>query len=126
YYIIKSLILLFSDGFGYLLNLYELLKHEKITPTKVMDLGTLETTLGSVISDLGIAYVPYSAVEHYEASGLITCFYLPKEYSEIKTIFVYRNEKHTNIALKKFIETIEFSKHDAISPFYTYKGVSNR
>src|SRR5699024_9728325 len=123
--IINSPILGFSDGCGYRLKLNEWLEHEKITPTKVMELGTLETTLGSVISGLGIAYVPYSAVEHYEASGLITCFYLPKEYSEIKTIFVYRNEKHTNLALKKFIETIELSKHDAISPFYTYKGVSN-
>ena len=124
--IINSPILGFSDGCGYRLKLNEWLEHEKITPTKVMELGTLETALGSVISGLGIAYVPYSAVEHYEASGLITCFYLPKEYSEIKTIFVYRNEKHTNLALKKFIETIELSKHDAISPFYTYKGVSNK
>src|SRR5699024_1868207 len=123
--IVNSPILGLSEGGCYRLKLNELLEHEKITPTKVMELGTLETTLGSVISGLGIAYVPYSAVEHYEASGLITCFYLPKEYSEIKTIFVYRNEKHTNLALKKFIETIELSKHDAISPFYTYKGVSN-
>src|SRR5690625_6432936 len=77
--IINSPILGFSDGCGYRLKLNEWLEHEKITPTKVMELGTLETTLGSVISGLGIAYVPYSAVEHYEASGLITCFYLPKE-----------------------------------------------
>src|SRR5699024_6056836 len=124
--IINSPILGFSDGCGYRLKLNEWLKYEKITPTKVLELGTLETTLERVSSGIVIAYVPYSAVEHYEASRLIKCFYLTKKYSENKTIFVYRNEKHTNIALKKFIETIEFSKHDAISPFYTYKGVSNR
>ena len=121
--IIDLPILGFSDGCGYRLKLNEWLNHEKINPSKVMELGTLETTLGSVISGLGIAYVPYSAVQHYEASGLIKCHRLPKEYSEITTIFIYRDEKHKSLALKKFIETINQSKHDAISPFYRFKGV---
>lgn len=124
--IINLPILGFSDGCGYRIKLNEWLNHERIIPSKVMELGTLETTLGSVISGLGIAYVPYSAVEHYEASGLIRCHHLPKEYSEIKTIFIYRDEKHTSLALKKFIETIDHSKHEAISPFYTFRGVSNK
>src|SRR5699024_342068 len=119
-------ILGFSDGCGYRLKLNEWLNHERIVPSKVMELGTLETTLGSVISGLGIAYVPYSAVEHYEASGLIRCHYLPKEFSEIKTIFIYRDEKHTSLALRKFVETIDQSKDEAISPFYAYKGVVNK
>ena len=114
----------FSDGCGYRLKLNEWLSHERITPTKVMELGTLETTLGSVISGLGIAYVPYSAVEHYEKSGLIKCHYLPKEFSEIKTIFIYRKEEHQSLALKKFIETINIAKEEAISPFYSFKGVN--
>lgn len=116
-------ILGFSDGCGYRLKLNEWLNHERIVPTKVMELGTLETTLGSVISGLGIAYVPYSAVEHYEASGLIKCHELPKKYSEITTIFIYRNEKHQSLALKKFIETINKAKKEAISPFHTFTGV---
>lgn len=123
--IINLPILGFSEGCGYRLKLNEWLNHERIIPSKVMELGTLETTLGSVISGLGIAYVPYSAVEHYEASGLIRCHHLPKEYSEIKTIFIHRDEEQTSLALKKFIETINQSKHEAISPFYTYRGVGN-
>lgn len=119
-------ILGFSDGCGYRLKLNEWLNHEKIVPTKVMELGTLETTLGSVISGLGIAYVPYSAVEHYETSGLIKCHQLPKEYSEITTIFIYRNEKKKSLALKKFIETINEAKQEAISPFHTFTGVKNK
>lgn len=121
--IIHLPILGFSDGCGYRLKLNEWLNHERIKPSKVMELGTLETTLGSVISGLGIAYVPYSAVEHYEASGLIKCHDLPKEFSEIKTIFIYRRENKQSLALKKFIETIEKAKHEAISPFYRFKGV---
>lgn len=123
--IINLPILGFSDGCGYRLKLNEWLNHERITPSKVMELGTLETTLGSVISGLGIAYVPYSAVEHYEKSGLINCHHLPKEFSEIKTIFIYRNEAHKSLALKKFIETINKAKHEAISPFYSFKGVKS-
>lgn len=116
--IIDLPILGFSDGCGYRAKLNQWLNHEQIIPSKVMELGTLETTLGSVISGLGIAYVPYSAVEHYEKSGLIKCFYLPKQFSEITTIFIYRNETYLSLALKKFIETIDKAKHDAISPFY--------
>src|SRR5690625_2024325 len=58
--IINSPILGVSDDRGYILKLDEWLEHDIITPTKVMELGTVETNLGSVISGLGIAYVLYS------------------------------------------------------------------
>lgn len=44
-------LLRFSDGCGYRAKLNEWLVDENIRPSKVMELGTLETTLGSVISD---------------------------------------------------------------------------
>src|SRR5699024_2216899 len=72
---LKELPLLrFSDGCGYRAKLNEWLVDENIIPTKVMELGTLETTLGSVISGLGVAYVPYSAVEEYESTNHIRCY----------------------------------------------------
>ncbi|MGM8212015.1 LysR family transcriptional regulator [Virgibacillus sp. W0430] len=111
-------ILGFSDGCGYRAKLNEWLTDQQITPTKVMELGTLETTLGSVISGLGIAYVPYSAIKHYEDSGLICCHKLPEEYSAITTIFIYRKADYLTPALEKFIETIKQHRDDAISPFY--------
>ena len=118
--IIQQPILGFSDGCGYRAKLNEWLSDEKIIPSKVMELGTLETTLGSVISGLGIAYVPYSAIEHYEQSGLIKCHYLPKQYSDIETVFIYK-EDDLGLPLIKFIETIKLSRDDAISPFYNRK-----
>ncbi len=111
-------LLIFSDGCGYRAKLTEWLRDSGIRPTKQMELGTLETTLGSVISGLGVAYVPYSAVQHYEASGLIHCHELPEKYSAIETVFIYREKDYLTPALEKFVETIELTRHDAISPFY--------
>ena len=100
-------LLRFSDGCGYRAKLNEWLVDENIRPNKVMELGTLETTLGSVISGLGVAYVPHAAVEEYEAKKLIRCYELPDCYSLITTIFIYRNDEYMTQALEKFIETIK-------------------
>lgn len=105
-------IIRFSDGCGYRAKLDEYLFDHKIVPKKVMELGTLETTLGSVISGLGIAYVPYSAVQEYESKGLIQCHSLPEEYSHITTVFIYRKEDYMTPALKKFVETVKKVHHE--------------
>lgn len=99
-------LLRFSDGCGYRAKLDEWLADKAITPTKVMELGTLETTLGSVISGLGVAYVPYSTVERYEEKGQIRCYKLPKKYSHITTVFIYRKANYVRPALGRFIDTI--------------------
>lgn len=99
-------LLRFSDGCGYRAKLNEWLVDTNIVPSKVMELGTLETTLGSVISGLGVAYVPHSAVKEYEAKKQIRCYELPEQYSLITTVFIYRKKDHLTPALKKFIETI--------------------
>lgn len=111
-------LLSFSDGCGYRAKFREWLEASNLEPTKNMELGTLETTLGSVISGLGIAFVPYSAVQHYEKNGLIHCHDLPPEFSEITTTFIYRAKETIPPALAAFVETIEAARHDAISPFY--------
>ena len=67
--LMKLPLLRFSDGCGYRAKLDEWLTDNRITPTKVMELGTLETTLGSVMAGLGAAYVPYSTIKRYEEKG---------------------------------------------------------
>lgn len=108
-------IIRFSDGCGYRAKLDEFLYAENIEPSKIMELGTLETTLGSVISGLGIAYVPYAAVKEYETKGLVTCYELPKKYSHITTVFIYRKDEYITPALEKFIYTIEEVKERVTS-----------
>lgn len=116
--VLQKPILGFSDGCGYRAKLNEWLHDQQITPSKVMELGTLETTLGSVISGLGVAYVPYSAIQHYVKSGLIHCHHIPEKYSDITTVFIYRKADILTPAMEKFIETIKKHRNDAISPFY--------
>lgn len=103
-------LLRFSDGCGYRDKLNEWLKDFDIQPKKVMELGTLETTLGSVISGLGTAYVPYAAVKPYEKKGQIHCYNLPEAYSHITTVFVYRKQDYLSPALRSFLQTIEQTK----------------
>lgn len=109
-------LLVFSSGCGYRNKLAEWLRDEQIVPKKVMEMGTLETMLGSVYSGLGVAYVPHSAVKDHEERGLIQCHTLPERYSKITTVFIRRKEAHLTASLKKFIETIEACKHEKHYP----------
>ncbi|SDO32644.1 transcriptional regulator, LysR family [Psychrobacillus sp. OK028] len=105
--------LCFSKGCGYRARLEAWYKDENITPKKVMEFGTLETILSSVIAGLGITFIPKSAVSHLEARGLIQCHLLPTKYSEIKTVFIRRSNTYLTTTVERFIETIESSKKEA-------------
>src|SRR5690625_363454 len=107
-------ILRFSDGCGYRAKLNEWLTDHDVIPTKVMELGTLETTLGSVISGLGVAYVPYTAVAEYATKNQIYCYELPEQYSKITTIFIYRKSDYITPALHRFLDTIQEVKEEVI------------
>ncbi|MFJ7827662.1 LysR family transcriptional regulator [Psychrobacillus sp. NPDC096623] len=105
--------LCFSKGCGYRARLEAWYKDENITPKKVMEFGTLETILSSVVAGLGITFIPKSAVSHLEARGLIQCHVLPTKYSEIKTVFIRRSNTYLTTTVERFIETIESSKKEA-------------
>lgn len=112
-------LLRFSDGCGYRAKLNEWLYDHEVVPQKVMELGTLETTLGSVISGLGVAYVPYSAVSEYAMKGQIHCYELPEKYSKITTIFIYRKSKYVTPALERFLEIIDKTKENDVTDHST-------
>lgn len=77
-----------------------------------MELGTLETTMISVISGLGIAYLPYAAVKEYIDKRSVFAYELPEQYSQISTVFIYRKDDYMTPALKKFVQTIEKTRRD--------------
>lgn len=105
--VVKRPILRFSEGCMYREKLNEYFHDENYTPAKAMELGTLETTMISVISGLGIAYLPYAAVKEYIDKGKVFAYELPEQYSQISTIFIYRKDDYITPALKKFVQTIE-------------------
>lgn len=103
-------VLCFSKGCGYRARLESWYEDENIHPKKIMEFGTLETILRSVVVGLGIAFVPRSSVSHLEESGLISCYSLPDAYSKVKTMFIRREDTFLTNTLQKFIETIETNK----------------
>src|SRR5699024_8402549 len=108
--VINLPLLRLSGGCGYAHKLNECLADFIILPKKVMALGTLQTTLGSVISGLGTAYVPYAAVKPYEKKGQIRCYTLQEAYRHITTVFFYRKQDYLSPALRSFLQTIEQTK----------------
>ncbi len=108
--------LCFSEGCGYRARLEAWYKDQNITPQKVMEFGTLETILRSVVMGLGVTFVPKSAVAHMEQSGLIRMYTLPDQYSKIKTVFIRRADTYLTSTIETFIETIEMNKQVAIEP----------
>lgn len=105
--------LCFSKGCGYRARLEAWYKDENIVPKKVMEFGTLETILSSVVAGLGTTFIPRSAVSHLEARGLIHCHLLPTKYSEIKTVFIRRSNTYLTTTVERFIETIDLSNGES-------------
>ncbi|AMA71494.1 MULTISPECIES: LysR family transcriptional regulator [Aneurinibacillus] len=105
-------LLVFGPGCGYRARLRRWLESEGIVPGKEMEFGTLETILGSVVSGLGITLIPKMTVKHLEAEGEVRCYAIPKEYSIVSTVFVYRSGSHMTNALAKFIETIRIVRNE--------------
>lgn len=99
--------LCFSKGCGYRARLERWYKDENVDVQKMMEFGTLETILSSVMVGLGVTFVPKSSVSRLLKKGLIQCHTLPEEYSKINTIFIRRADAYLTSTLEKFIETIE-------------------
>jgi len=114
--VMRMPLLVFHTGCGYRAKLRELLRDEQIIPKKIMELGTLETILGSVYSGLGVTCLPRSIIQQHADRGIIQYHTIPQKYSEINTVFIYRKEAYQTASLQKFIETIEVAKHDKQQP----------
>jgi DNA-binding transcriptional LysR family regulator len=91
-------------------------RDQNITPQRVLEFGTLETILQSVVAGLGITFVPRSAVAHLLDRGKIRSYSLPDAYSKIKTVFIRRADAYLTSTMEKFIETIEMHRHVKVDP----------
>ncbi|MFD1067246.1 LysR family transcriptional regulator [Oceanobacillus locisalsi] len=110
-------LLVFNAGCSYRTRLENWLYEEGITDAKVMEFGTLETILGSVVSGLGISLVSKSAVSHLEAAGVVQCYPIPAKYSDISTVFIRRADTYLTNTMAKFMDVIHECKKSAALPF---------
>lgn len=104
---LKSLpFLVFNKGCGYRLKLEQWLRDTNKYPVRMMEFGTLETILGSVISGLGVTIVPKSSVSNILKKGRAKAYILPKKYSKISTVFILRKDTEITTSIEKFIDVI--------------------
>lgn len=106
--------LCFSKGCGYRARLESWYEDQNITPTKVMEFGTLETILSSVSIGLGITFIPKSAIGHLEKKDHFRYHFLPKTYSKINTVFIRRADAYLTSTIERFIETIDYVTDETI------------
>lgn len=104
--------LCFSEGCGYRARLEAWYRDQHVDPQRVLEFGTLETILQSVVMGLGVTFVPYSAVSHLVEAGRIRLFRLPERYSHVKTVFIHRADAYLTATMEKLLETIEHNREE--------------
>ncbi|MGZ9583470.1 LysR family transcriptional regulator [Paenibacillus marinisediminis] len=99
-------LLVFPKGCGYRAKLQLWMQAERIAPHKVMEFGTLETILGTVVAGLGITLVPRAAVDKLEREGAVRLFPIPKPYQAVSVVYIRRIDAYMGEAERKFLQTI--------------------
>lgn len=110
-------LLVFNTGCSYRARLESWLSDSGIVNPKVMEFGTLETILGSVIAGLGISLVPKSTVRYLKLAGDIQCYPVSKEYRDISTVFIRQADTYLTNTMQKFIGTIHTLENKNPPPF---------
>lgn len=100
-------LLVFRKGCGYRAKLEEWLQQEGISPTKVMEFGTLETIIGTVVAGLGITVVPRAAISKLEEEGALRVFRIPRPFNKVSVVYIRRGDAYLGEAERRFMETIE-------------------
>lgn len=100
-------LLVFKQGCSYRSKLEGWVRDEGRINAKIMEFGTWETILGSVIAGLGITIIPKSTVSLLEADGVVRVYHIPEKYSKITTVFIRRADSFLTNTMQKFIETIQ-------------------
>ncbi|WP_028546030.1 LysR family transcriptional regulator [Paenibacillus taiwanensis] len=100
-------LLVFRQGCGYRAKLRQWMQAERVTPHKVMEFGTLETIIGTVVAGLGITLVPRAAVEKLEREGLVKLYTIPEQFRYVSVLYVRRMDAYLGEVERKFMETID-------------------
>ena len=100
-------LLVFPTGCGYRAKLQQWMQTQRIAPSKVMEFGTLETIIGTVIAGLGITLVPRASVARYEREGQVRLFQIPEPYRHVSVVYVRRGDAYMGEAERRFLQTIE-------------------
>lgn len=104
--ILSQPFLVFDLGCIYRERLKKWFAHQKLRSAKMLEFGTLDTILRSVISGLGVTILPKSSVVHLAEIGIIRYHPIPEKYSQVATVFVYRTDSVMTKSVEILMETI--------------------
>jgi len=97
-------ILVKGPGCAYRSRLEELLARRGLTPTGVMEFGTLEAIVGCVEAGLGITLLPRGLLELPERNGRLSILRLPSSEARIEIMFIRRRDALSFSAMDAFLQ----------------------
>ncbi|WP_310829184.1 LysR family transcriptional regulator [Paenibacillus pedocola] len=83
------------------------LKFKGVGKVRFMEFNHLDSIIHGVLADLGVSFIPHSAIQNYEEKGLLKSFTVPVQFASTKTIFIRHKASLKTSALSKFIEVIQ-------------------
>src|SRR6201984_881935 len=91
-------VIVFAVGCSYRRTLEEWLARSKITPERVLEIGSYHAMVTCVAAGSGIALMPHSVVHALHAEREVSILPLPAQFSEATTVLVWPKE-HRSAAL---------------------------
>ncbi|MGJ4751996.1 LysR family transcriptional regulator [Leptospira kmetyi] len=95
-------ILVFKPGCIFRNRLEQWLISQKIGPRSVVELNSMDSILSCVMAGMGISLLPESILKSRKLDRFISSFPIPKEFSQVRTFFVFRKDVSPTTALGEF------------------------
>ncbi|NUU58999.1 LysR substrate-binding domain-containing protein [Paenibacillus agri] len=99
--------IVFESGCFYRDTFEKWLRSKGISPSKLMELNTLDGLIGCVKAGLGISLLTKSAAKHLHQDENIKQFALPNEYAKVSTKFIYHKDIAKTCAFSEFIRVLD-------------------
>lgn len=108
--LLQQPLLLFKEGCAYRSRIYQWAYASGTKPGKIMEFGTLETIMGTLVSGLGVSLLSRKSVEKLEREGLVQLFTVPYDFQFIKFVYIRRSDAYMGLAEQKFIDELQSIK----------------
>ena len=108
---IQENIILSEEGCMARIAFQQYLKEKKMKYPNPIEIASIEGIKNSVIGGLGISVVPYYTVEKEVSAGQLKMLEIPRPFPSFKTQLSYHKSKSINLAMEKFIESVEVYKN---------------
>jgi DNA-binding transcriptional LysR family regulator len=99
----QQTVLVFRTGCFYRSTLEHWFHEAGLVPSQIMELGTLDGILSCVAAGMGITLLPKAIAEDSASRHAIRWHHLPREFANVKTVFIRRSDGVPTSALSAFV-----------------------